>query len=257
MTFNLILLFIIGLAIGSFLNVLILRIDDLKSIINTRSHCPQCKKALNWYDLIPLVSFIVLQAKCRHCGRQISWQYPIVELITGLLFVFLGLSFGIGWALVYYLFIFSLLTVVFVYDLKTQTVPDVFLWIALAAAAVGGWYFGNFTLLSMVYGAIIGGGFLALLVFFSKEKWMGRGDVFAGLILGCLVGSPNALFGLMFAFIGGSVIGLVYVLVKYGSLKQAYLKDSLPFTPFIILATLFTLVYGKYIIDWYLGSIKM
>lgn len=238
---------ILGLIVGSFLNVLIFRMDDLNSVINTRSHCQSCKRVIAWYDLIPFLSFFILRARCRNCGEKISAQYPIVELCTGLLFAFLYLSFGLSWGLAFYLIVFSLLTVIFVYDLSTQTVPELFVWIALGLSVLFGWYFAGFSIISMIAGGVIGGGFLAILVYYSKEKWMGAGDIKIGLILGVLCGYPNAIFGLFFAFILGSVVGLLMI-AKDGK----NLKTAIPFAPFMILSTLLTLTYGQVVISWYL-----
>ncbi len=243
-----ILFFIIGISIGSFLNVLVLRFNDLSTVWNSRSYCPNCKKTLAWYDLIPLFSFIFLMGKCRYCKKPISWQYPIVEFSVGLLFLILFLQFSITLSLIYYLVIFSLLTVVFVYDLKTQMVPEVFVWLALILALIGGWYFGNFTFLNMIYGGLIGGGLFALLVFVSKEKWMGSGDIKIGIILGLLLGFPNAILGLFMAFVLGSLVGLAYI-----QLGNKTVKDTLPFAPFIILSTLICLFIGRAVINWYWG----
>lgn len=256
MNLSLALLFLVlGLVIGSFLNVVIFRMDDLKSILNSRSHCPNCKQILKWYDLIPFISFILLRAKCRFCGKDISWQYPLVEIGTGILFLLLYLSFGVTFGAIFYLIIFSLLIVVFVYDLKTELTPELFVWIALVLAFLGGSYFGHFGFINMVYGALVGGGVLAILVYGSilfggaKEKWMGIGDIKLGVILGFLVGFPAAIFGLFLAFLIGSVVGLIYIKVAHKTIK-----DSLPFAPFLILATFLTLIFGNTIIGWYMGT---
>lgn len=252
-----ILFLVLGLAIGSFLNVVILRIDDLKSILSDRSHCPKCKEILKWYDLVPFLSFIMLKAKCRYCGEKISWQYPVVEISTGLLFLFLFLTLGLSWALIYYLVIFSILIVVFVYDIKTQTVPEVFVWIALILSFFGGWYFGGFQIVSMLLGGLVGGGFLALLVYISKEKWMGAGDIKIGLILGFLTGYPAVLFTLFIAFILGSIVGVIYILYKDKQINKQALKESLPFAPFLIFATIIGITYGNMIVSWYLSLLKI
>ena len=244
-----ILFFIIGLSIGSFLNVVIFRIDDLRSIWKSRSHCMNCKKILSWYDLIPFFSFVLLKTKCRYCGTKISWQYPIVEIGTALVFVLLYLTFGISWALIFYLIVFSLLIVVFVIDLKTQMTPETFVWAALILTILGGWYFGGFGFLNMIYGALVGGGLLAILVYVSGEKWMGAGDIKIGLILGALTGYPVAFFGLFLAFILGAVVGLIYI-----KLRQKTIKESLPFAPFLIFSTLAALIFGNAVVNWYLGA---
>lgn len=243
---------LVGLIIGSFLNVVIFRIDDLKTIIYSRSRCQNCKKEISWYDLIPLLSFILLQGKCRNCGSKISFQYPLVELFTGLLFMVLYLFFGLSAGLIFYLIIFSLLVVIFVYDLKTQTVPEVFVWIVFALSLLGGWYYGGFGIPSMLIGGLISGGFLLLLAVLSKEKWMGYGDIKLGFILGFLTGYPAAVFGIFFAFVLGSVVGLIYIAISKKTIKAA-----IPFAPFIILAILYSLTYGQLFINWYFTLIKI
>jgi leader peptidase (prepilin peptidase) / N-methyltransferase len=248
----LILALVFGLVIGSFLNVLIFRLDSLNTIWSTRSHCPKCKKKLLWYDLVPVFSYIILGGRCRFCQEKISLQYPIVELSTGLLFVFLLFSFGLSIALFYYMIIFSLLVVILVSDLKTQMMPEIFAWIGLILALLFGWYFGNLTIPSALWGGVIGGGFLALLVYGSlivsgaSEKWMGAGDIKIGAIMGFLVGFPAIILGLFFAFISGAIVGLIYI-----KLQKKTIKESLPFAPFLILSTLLTLVYGQYLLNWY------
>lgn len=244
-----ILFLVIGLTIGSFLNVVILRMDDLKSILNSRSHCPHCKQLLKWYDLVPLISFALLGGKCRYCGKSISWQYPLVEIGTALAFLILYLGFGLSLATIFYIVVFLLLIVVFVYDLKTQTTPEIFVWIALVLSFLFGWYFGKFSFLNMIYGGLIGGGSLALLVYASKEKWMGAGDIKLGAILGLLIGFPSVVFGMFLAFLLGSIAGLIYIKIAHKTIK-----DSLPFAPFLILATFLTLLFGNTIMGWYLGT---
>lgn len=244
----LLLFFIIGLSVGSFLNVIILRIDRLVTVLRDRSHCPKCNHVLAWYDLIPVFSYLMLGGKCRYCKAEISRQYPIVELCVGVLFALLYTYFGLGLSLVYYLIIFSLLTVVFVYDLKTQMVPEYFVWMALVLSLLGGWYFGNIAFSSMLWGGLIGGGILAFLVIVSKEKWMGAGDIKIGLILGLLTGYPIALFGMFFSFLSGAIVGLIYI-----KLKGKTIKDALPFAPFLITSTLIAMLFGHAIVGWYMG----
>lgn len=244
-----IIVILFGLAIGSFLNVVIYRIDDLRSILKSRSHCMSCKKILKWYDLVPFISFIVLRAKCRYCGEKISWQYPIVEVSTALVFLLLFLMFGLSWNLVFYAVLFSILEIVFVYDLNTENTPEFFVWFAVVLALLGGWYFGNISFLESIYGGLIGGGALAIMVYASREKWMGSGDIKVGLILGLILGYPIIILGLFLAFLAGSIVGLTYI-----KLAGKTIKDSLPFTPFLIFSLLVSLLYGKVVMGWYLGS---
>lgn len=244
----LIIIILAGLAIGSFLNVLIFRIDDLKSVLSTRSRCPHCKETLKWYDLVPFLSFLILKGKCRYCGKGISAQYPIVELSVAGLFVILFYLFGMSWNLVFYAVIFSILTVVFVYDSKTEMIPDEFVWIGLIIALLGSWYFGGFGFTNMLYGSLICGVIPLVLVLVSKEKWMGSGDIKLGFLVGAMVGYPRAMFLIFASFILGSIIGVIYI-----ASKKKNMKDSLPFAPFLIASALIALIWGQYFINWYFG----
>lgn len=220
--------------------------DDLKSILAERSHCPSCRQKLKWIDLIPFLSFLMLRAKCRYCKAPISWQYPIVELVAGLMFAFLYSMIGLNLALAFFIVLFSILLVVLVYDARTQNTPEFFVWMALGLAFVGSWYFSAIGIGSMLLGGIVAGGFLALLVVFSKERWMGAGDIKLGFILGLVLGYPSAILGLFVAFLLGSIVGLLAIAFKLKSIKE-----SLPFAPFLIIATFFTLFYGGLILNWY------
>jgi leader peptidase (prepilin peptidase)/N-methyltransferase len=240
---------IAGLVIGSFLNVLILRSESLKTILYTRSYCPKCKHTLSWKDLVPVFSFVFLRGKCRYCGGKISPQYPTVELVNGLLYLLLFYFFGLSSSFIFYCIVGSLLLVIAVYDLRTQYTPELFVWIALVLAVIGGGYFGNLSLKEVIYGALIGGGLPALLVLVSKEKWMGSGDIKIGLILGFLLGYPNVIVALFLSFVIGAIVGIIYI-----KIKDKTIKDSLPFTPFLIFSMFAALLWGERIINWYLGS---
>lgn len=241
---------IIGLIIGSFLNVVIARIKDLKSIFFTRSKCPNCQQTLRWKDLIPLFSFALLRAKCRYCHKPISWQYPSVELGTALTFGILFLFYGLSFNLLYYAIVFSLLIVVFVYDMRTQYVPENFVWAVLILLLVGNGYVSGLGLINIILGGVVGGGLPALLVVLSKEKWMGAGDIKMGMILGLLLGYPVVLIGLLLSFILGSAVGLFLI-----SSKKKKMQDSLPFTPFLIISGFLSLLYGSNLVNWYLNTL--
>ncbi|MFA7244436.1 MAG: prepilin peptidase [Patescibacteria group bacterium] len=243
---------LVGLAIGSFLNVIIFRIDDLKSVLYTRSHCPHCKEVLRWYDLIPFLSYVILRGKCRYCKKTISIQYPIVEVGIALLFLVLYYIFGLGWQFAFYAILFSILTVVFVYDFKTELIPEEFVWTGLVIALLGSWYFGNFGLSNMLIGSLICGAIPLILVLVSREKWMGAGDIKLGFLVGAMVGYPRAMFLIFAAFVLGSIVGVIYL-----ATKKKQMKDSLPFAPFLIASALIALIWGQYFIDWYFGYFRI
>lgn len=239
--------FIIGTVAGSFLGVVTLRVENLKSMVTGRSICPECKHVLSWMDLVPVVSFLWLRGKCRYCGKKISAFYPLIEIGMGLVFLSLFWQFGLTLAFLYYIVVFSILAVIFMHDALTEEIPEVFSWIALGLALLGGWYFGGLTFLSVLYGALIGGGLLASFVIFSKETWMGAGDIKIGLILGLMLGYPNILFGLFAAFLLGSIVGIIKI-----KKRNQTLQDSLPFAPFLILGLFAAITWGQAIVNWYL-----
>jgi prepilin signal peptidase PulO-like enzyme (type II secretory pathway) len=250
--------FVSGLFVGSFLNVVILRLgkSDFKEIWMGRSRCPKCKKTLKWFELIPVLSFILQGGKCRYCKKPISLQYPLVEFSTGLLFALIFLKFGNTLNSYFLIFISCLLIILFVYDLKTQMIPDIIAYIAIGLALV---YSLTLSLLysltpwwSPFLAAIVAGGFFAILVLVSKEKWMGQGDIKLGALMGLLLGYPNVFVGLFLAFVLGALVSLVLI-----ALKKKTLKSQIPFGPFLITAIFVTIFYGEAILNWYLGILSI
>ncbi|MEF3692399.1 MAG: prepilin peptidase [Candidatus Moraniibacteriota bacterium] len=240
-----IIFFIGGLIIGSFLNVIIYRLRIFDDILG-RSHCPHCKSKIRWYDNIPLLSFVLLRAKCRDCEGKISWQYPLVEFFTGVVFALTGYYFfdsadlSTLWETGFYLIIFSLLMVLLTYDWLYMEVPILIFWIILGAIAVnlifvfwGEWEvvsnFWDYTFLNNILGGFVAWLFFFSLVFFSKEKWMGWGDVYVGLLVGLILGWPSVLLGLMLAF----TLGAIYALILLAG-KKVGLKTEVPFIPFLV-----------------------
>lgn len=206
-------LFLFGLIIGSFLNVVI---DRFPNILG-RSRCNNCKKILQWHELAPLLSFLFLQGRCSKCKAKIPWQYPIIELATGLLFAWFG------WSPI--LIFVAVLIVIFVYDWKHMLVPDLIVLPAIILAAL--WKPDNWL------AAIIAAGFFAFLVLISREAWMGWGDVEIAALIGFLLGFPKILLALTLAFVIGSIYGIILIINKKASLKTA-----IPFGPFLVIATI-------------------
>jgi len=231
------LIFILGLSVGSFLNVVICRLETKESIVAKRSHCPQCGAVLKWYDLIPLLSFVFLLGKCRSCGKKINWQYPVVEIATGLLFL---LFFN----LYFYLIIICFLIIIFVYDLKHYIIPDKIVFPAIIIAGIFNFQFSIFNEFSIfkfsILSAILAGGFFLSLVLFSKGKWMGMGDVKLAFLMGLILGWPNILAALFLAFLSGAVVGVA--LIIFG---KKGLKSQIPFGPFLAGATVLVMLCGQ------------
>ena len=250
-----ILIAIIGLIIGSFLNVVILRFDDLKTIFSVRSHCPKCKKDLAWYELIPFFSYVALWGKCRTCKKDISIQYPLVEAGAALIFVLMYWKFNLSWELLVYLMISIILIIIFVYDILHKMIADILVWICLVIwviwLVIDYFFIGHSLayLLNSLYGALILGGLLAILVIVSREKWMGAGDIKLGVLLGAMVGFPIVIFSLFATFVVGGILGLILI-----TLKKKSMKDQIPFAPFLILGAWIAIFWGEKIVSWYLGS---
>ncbi len=251
--FNEIVIFIIGLICGSFLNSVIYRMRELSSIFSERSHCPHCKEEIKWYDLVPLFSFVALGGKCRKCSRKISWQYPVVELGTAFLFLVLYLNFGLTTYSIGIMAVSLFLVVVFVYDLYHEIIPDlmiipsIVIWAMMWLGMIVFKYSLGASFVDLLYGALVGGGFIGFLVLVTKGKGMGVGDIKLVFLLGFILGWPNILVGLICAFILGAIVGTLLVI---SSVKK--MKSSIPFGPFLIAGFYFALFYGSRVIDWYL-----
>jgi len=240
--------FLLGLVAGSFLNCAVYRLEIGRSFLKGRSFCPKCKHVLAWYDLIPLLSFLVLKSKCRYCRRKISLEYPLVELITGVLFFLLFWHFGFGIDLVFGFLISSFLVVIFIYDLKHYLIPDKVIYPAIILT-----FFYNlilWDLRSPTMAAFGAAGFFLAIVLVSRGKWMGIGDIKLAFLMGLILGWPNILVALFFAFFSGAIIGIGLVLAN----KKSF-KSEVPFGPFLIAGTFVALFWGQKLINWYVQSI--
>ena len=241
----LIIFFLIGLAVGSFLNCLIHRLETGESVIKKRSYCPHCKKILSWFELIPLMSFILQGGKCRKCYKKISWQYLLVELATGVLFVLCAWYFlpNILLSIVYCLFI-GFLIVIFVYDLKHYIIPNEVVYPAIIIAFL----YRLFDGFNYFLAAILIGVFFLVIVLVSKGKWMGVGDIKLALFMGLILGWPKILAALFLAFLIGAIVSVVLIIFK-----KKTLKSQIPFGPFLSGATIIAMFWGNFLIDWYLN----
>jgi len=252
--FLLFLFFILGLVVGSFLNVVIFRLEKEEGgILTGRSHCPLCGQTLKWFELIPLVSFLLQRGRCRYCKKPISWVYPLVELATASIFVSLFLKFGLTAQLLFWLGISACLIILFVTDLRTQTVYDLICYIAIAfaLARLVYWYFAfenHLFIWAALEGALVAGAFFGLLVLLSHETWMGQGDIFLGVLAGLTLGYPKVLIALFLAFLLGALVGGFLLIFK----KKGW-RSEVPFGPFLVSAIFLTLFLGNPILKWYLG----
>lgn len=220
-------LFILGLAVGSFANVLIDRLPQGESILWGRSHCDYCKKTLRWYELIPVASYIIQLGRCRRCGKRLSIQYPVVEFVTGIGFVLLfphNISF--------YLLFISLL-VIFVADLTYQIIPDSMILLGFAAILVN--WIGSMQVGDI--GQYIVAGFACFVAFYliwlvTRGKGLGFGDVKFAPLMGLLLGFPGVVIALYIAFLTGALAGVILMLGRYKTWKS-----KIAFGPFLVLGT--------------------
>jgi len=246
MIFYLVLTFIFGLAIGSFLNVCIYRLPRKESIVSPGSHCPYCGHLLGFWDLVPLVSFITLK-KCRYCGKEISPRYFLVELITALLFVAVYVRFMFyernPLLFISYLILCSALVVITFIDLEHKIIPDKITYPGMAVGLIISLFSNSF--LPSLFGLAIGAGILYLIVILSRGG-MGGGDVKLAAMLGAFLGWRLLLLNLFLSFLFGGVIATILLLLKIKGRK-----DYIPFGPYLALAGIVTIFWGKQILFWY------
>jgi len=256
--------FLLGLIVGSFCNVCIHRIPQGESIVLPGSRCPKCRTTIKAYDNIPVLSFLALKGQCRSCGYRISWQYPVVELLTGLLFAMIVFQFGLTWHTgILWTFLAALVIVIFI-DLEHQIVPDV---ITLPGIAVGlTWSVltalfvsrGPGTPLSFfppapldaLLGMVVGGGILYVVAVLSRGG-MGGGDIKLTAMVGAFLGWRAALLTIFLGTLSGSVIALL--LLASGKKSR---KDPMPFGPFLVLGAVLALFWGNEIITSYFRLVR-
>ena len=247
------LVFIFGLAIGSFLNCVIYRLESSRSFLKGRSFCPRCKHVLAWYDLVPLISYLMLAGRCRYCKKTISTQYPLVELATAFLFV-ATFNFDHITRTIYLFIALSLFVIIFVFDLKHYIIPDKIVLPAIAISLVYNIFLlvtGDITsriFLNFIYAGFFPALFFFLLFFLSKGKWMGFGDVKLAFFMGLFLGVPKILVALFLAFMFGGIIGLGFV-----TFGNKTIKSEVPFGPFLISGTILALFFGTRLVNWYLS----
>ena len=260
MVFILPLLFLIGLAVGSFLNCLIYRLNKGLSPIGGRSFCPKCNHQLSWKDNTPLLSFVLLGGRCRYCHSPISWQYPLVELGTGILSVVSlsakgGLAFGWQFSVVrganilstgYWLLITYALFAIFVSDLRYGTIPDKIVYPVIGLAIIYSIFDIQYSIFENFLSALGAAGFFLALVTITRGKGMGMGDVKLVALMGLVLGWPKIAVALYLAFLTGAIVGVILIL-----LGKKRFGEHIPFGPFLTTATWIGLLWGGQILAWF------
>jgi leader peptidase (prepilin peptidase)/N-methyltransferase len=249
-TLALIGLAIMGLAVGSFLNVCIHRLPRKASIVQPPSSCPKCDYVLRWFDNVPVVSYLVLRGRCRKCRTPISIRYPIVEVVTMAIFILHFAVFGPDIILVPRLLFASVLIVLFAIDLEHHLLPNV---ITLPGIIVGLAFSAMLPpgLVDALIGTILGGGILWLIgeayYRYSGVEGMGGGDVKMLAMIGAFLGWKLVILTLVFSSFAGAFVGVLVIAIRRGGMKYA-----LPYGTFLSLAALISSLFGSRILDWYL-----
>jgi leader peptidase (prepilin peptidase)/N-methyltransferase len=238
-----------GLAVGSFLNVCIVRLPADRSLWRPGSACPACGAAIRWRDNVPVLSFLALRGRCRACASPISWQYPIVEILTSAAFVLTYFRFGLqpdaGIALAFS----SALIVVTGIDLVHQIIPDVVTLPGIGAGVLANLVTGRVTVIDSLLGILVGGGTFFVIILASRGG-MGGGDMKLGAMLGAFLGWKITLIALLVAVLTGGAVAVVLLLAKA---KRR--KDPVPFGPFLALGGMAGLFWGERLLAWYLAGL--
>jgi leader peptidase (prepilin peptidase)/N-methyltransferase len=242
---------IVGVCVGSFLNVCIYRLPRGQSLSSPPSRCPSCERPLRWYHNIPIVSWLALRGRCAHCRAPISMQYPVIELVTALMWVLIVWMTPVGWLLVSRLVLATALIVLFMIDLEHQLLPNAITLPGIAAGLA-------FSLVAppgpteSVLGILLGGGVLyaiaAAYYLIRKEEGMGMGDVKMLAMVGAFLGWRAVLLTLVLSSFAGAVIGVAMMSLQKGTMRYA-----LPFGTFLAVGALVAMLFGEQLIAWYLG----
>ncbi|MDP3012721.1 MAG: prepilin peptidase [Candidatus Subteraquimicrobiales bacterium] len=285
-------IFLFGLIIGSFLNVVIFRLESGEQVVSGRSHCRRCNHVLAWYDLFPIFSFLVLGGRCRYCRKKLSLQYPLVEIATAILFVLslmvirqsaesvaisnliqsgeiasslplLAMTIG---TFLFYLFIISALIIIFVYDLRHYIIPDKIVYLAIVTSLIyllfrtldfGIWNFiGHWDLGFGISNTFFNGLFASVLAsgFFLAIVLLTRGEGMGGgdVKLAFLMGLVLGWPKVLVALFLAFTLGAICGIIFVIAKKKA-LKSAIPFGPFLVLGTVIGIMWGNEIIKWYFG----
>lgn len=237
----------IGMVLGSFYNVVGLRVPLRQSIIRPPSQCGTCHKQLSGRDLIPILSYLLAQGKCRHCGTKVSALYPIGEAVTGLIFLWLYLRFGLTMQSIIGFVLVSMLVIVTVSDLKYMRIPNSVLLFFLPILGVLTLLFPSGSIWQHLLGAVLGGGIILVLAWLGG---MGMGDVKLFALCGFVVGFPGVILAFLTACLLGTIAGGSLMLL--GVIKR---QQPVPFGPWLAVGTLITYGYGSQIIGGYLSLI--
>nr|HID58027.1 prepilin peptidase [Desulfobacterales bacterium] len=241
--------FIFGVTVGSFLNVCIYRIPVGLSVVSPRSICPKCNTPIPFYDNIPILSYVLLKGRCRHCGDHISFRYPVIELVSGLFALAILFQYGLSIrGLILYIFIASLLVITFI-DIDYTIIPDAITVPGIFAGFLTSFISSQVTYKESLLGVLLGGGSLYIVAWtyhlLTGKEGMGGGDIKLLAMIGAFLGWHAVLFTIFVASVLGTLSGLTIMLFSGGDLRLA-----IPFGPFLALGAMAYLFIGPVIIFW-------
>lgn len=274
-----VLIFVVGLIAGSFLNVVIYRLKSGDPLGFSRSFCPYCRAQLKWFDLIPIFSFIWLKSRCRYCSEKISWQYPVVEILSGIIWIsiFYPPPFALqrvgGFGAItsfYHIFILSSLLVIAVYDFKWKIISNKIVYPAIVAvflfnflnvfssyggSALGGKFLNIEIFISSLFVASVAFLFFFLIYFFSKGRAMGLGDAKLAFLIGLFLVPISAVIAFALAFVFGAVIGIILIMISKIPHPLVYkgwgMKSQIAFGPFLVFSAFFSFFFSDFIIKFF------
>lgn len=237
--------FVLGAVVGSFLNVIIHRLPEEKSIVFPASHCPKCNHAIRFYDNIPLASYLFLKGRCRDCGESISGRYPLVELITAVMSLLIYWKYGPSLQYLFvFVFICSLIVITFI-DLDHQIIPDVISLPGIPFFFLAAVFVMDLRFLDAFLGFMIGGGVLFGIAFFyelfTRREGMGGGDIKLLAMIGAFLGWQSLLFVLLVSSFAGALVGVAIMIIKGRDMKYA-----VPFGPFLSLGAVIHIFFGMH-----------
>ncbi|MFH1171722.1 MAG: prepilin peptidase [bacterium] len=232
------LIFFFGCILGSFFNAVVWRFPRRVRIAARHSICPNCRHALGWFDLVPLISFLFLRGKCRYCAKPISWRYPIIEIATGFLLLPPLAIFGMTATMVVAEVLVLFLILLFLLDFFSSLLPDEITIPALIPAVAVSLLLGR-GFSAILLGGILGAGFFALQYVLSRGKWIGSGDIRLGAVMGLALGVQLLALALALAYIVGALVGIFLVIER-----RKRWKSQIPFGTFLTASTYLVLLIG-------------
>ncbi|MBW1900183.1 MAG: prepilin peptidase [Deltaproteobacteria bacterium] len=239
-----------GLALGSFMNVCIYRIPLKKSIVSPPSSCPNCGERIRFYDNIPLISYLLLLGKCRHCSNPLAWHYPLVEALTGLLSVALFIRYGLSYQYFLYLLFTSVLVTISFIDLHHKIIPDVLSLSGIVVGLAASFMPGTISWLDSLIGIIAGGGSLFLVAFvyerITGREGMGGGDIKLLAMIGAWLGWRQLYLVVLISSLVGAIVGIAFLLMAGKGFRV-----RIPFGPFLSLGAMACLFFGPELMNWY------